>query len=69
MFPWRPYLLDLLRRGVDRARQLRVRLGGLRANDDVRLVLGELQRDLLADAARRARDHDRLAGEFAKEST
>jgi hypothetical protein len=53
--------LDLLGGGVDRARQLRVGLGGLRRDDDVGAVAGGAQRDREADAAARAGDEEGLS--------
>ena len=52
---------DLVRRRVDRARQLRMRLRGLRRDRHVRAVLRSAQRDRQPDPARPARDENRLA--------
>ena len=53
--------LDLLGRRVDRARQFRMRLGGLGRDRDIGAVARRAQRDGQADAARAARDEQRLA--------
>ena len=55
--------LDLLGGGVDRALELRVRLGGLGDQCDVGAVAGGPQGDGEADAARATRDEQRLAFE------
>ena len=54
--------LDLRGRGVDRARQLRMRLGGLGRDRDVGAVARRAQRDGEPDAARGAGDEEGLAG-------
>ena len=50
-------------RGVDRAFELRVRLGGLGGDRDVGAVARGAKRDGEPDAARRAGDEERLSGE------
>jgi hypothetical protein len=62
-----PGLLDLLGRRVDGARQLRVRLGGLGGDDDVRAVARRAQRDGEADAAAGAGDEQRASLERGHE--
>src|SRR5690606_14443813 len=52
--------LDLLGGGVDRARQLRMRLGGLGGDGDVGPIFGRTQRDRQADATRTAGDENGL---------
>ena len=52
--------LDLLGGGVDGARQLRVRLGGLGGDRDIGAVARGAQRDRQADAAAGAGDEQRL---------
>jgi hypothetical protein len=54
-------LLHVLGCRVDRARQLRVRLGRLGDDHDVRAVLGGAEADGVSDAAARAGDEERLA--------
>ena len=54
-------LLDLLGRRVDRARQLRMRLGGLGRDRHIGAVARRPQRDGQPDAARAAGDEQRLA--------
>ena len=49
-------LLDLLGGGIDRARQLRMRLGGLGRDRDIGAVARGAQRDRQPDAARAAGD-------------
>ena len=56
-----PASLDFLSCGVDGARQLRMRLGGLGGDDDVGPVARGAKRDGLADAAARAGDEQRFA--------
>ena len=55
--------LDLLGGGVDRAFELRMRLGRLRGDGDVGAVARGAERDGEPDAARGAGDEERLAGE------
>ena len=50
---------DIGGRRVDRARQLRMRLGGLRGDDDVGAVGGGAHRDRVADASRGSGDEER----------
>ena len=56
--------LDLLGRGVDGARELRVRLGGLGGDHDVGAVRRGPEADRQADAAARAGDEQGLAFEI-----
>ena len=56
-----PGRLDLLGRGVDRPRELRVRRVGLGGDHDVRAVARRAERDRLADAAAGAGDEEGLA--------
>ena len=50
---------DIGGRRVDRAGQFRMRLGGLRGDDDVGAVGGGAHRDRVTDPSRRASDEDR----------